>query len=83
MKNKEEIFSELSVLLVEMFELDPSDITTDANLYEDLDLDSIDAVDLVVKLKEMTGAKITPEDFKNVRTIDDVVCAVEELISDS
>ena len=79
MKNRTEILAELSVILIEMFEVEASDITLEANMYEDLDIDSIDAVDLVVKLKEMTGEKIAPEDFKSVRTINDVVDAIEEL----
>ena len=55
------------------------DITLEARLSEDLDLDSIDAVDLVVKLQEMTGQRIKPDDFKSVRTVQDVVERVYEL----
>ena len=40
-------------MLHEMFELDKSKITLDANLYSDLDIDSIDAVDLAVKLRTL------------------------------
>jgi acyl carrier protein len=50
-------------------------------LYEDLDLDSIDAVDLVVKLRAITGKKIDPEAFKKVRTVEDVVIEVEKLVN--
>jgi acyl carrier protein len=81
MKSRVEILSELSELLVEMFELEISDINLEANLYEDLDIDSIDAVDLMVRLKEWTGEKVSPEDFKNVRTVNDVVSAIEELLN--
>lgn len=49
--------------------------------YQDLDLDSIDAVDLVVKLREITGKKIEPDAFKQVRTVQDVVNEVEKLVS--
>jgi acyl carrier protein len=68
-------------ILVDLFELDPADITLDAQLYQDLDIDSIDAVDLVVELKKMTGKKIKPEDFKSVRTVSDIVDAVHELLT--
>ena len=81
MKNKTEILHDLSLMLVEMFELQQEDIILTANLYEDLDIDSIDAVDLVVKLKETTGKKIAPEDFKNVRTVADIVDAIDELLN--
>ena len=79
MKDRNEIYQMLSEILVTMFEIDEEDISLDAHLYEDMDLDSIDAVDLVVKLREHTGKKINPEDFKLVRTVKDVVDAVEKL----
>jgi acyl carrier protein len=63
-----------------MFELDRSKITLDANLYSDLDIDSIDAVDLAVKLKELTGKRLQPEVFKSVRTVQDVVDALTVLL---
>lgn len=55
-------------------------ITLEARLYEDLDFDSIDAVDMIVKLKEMTGKTVKPEDFKTARTISDVVEAVYKML---
>jgi len=61
---------------VDLFEIDAAKITPDANLYADLDIDSIDAVDLVLKLKEFTGRKLQPQQFKHVRTVNDVVEAV-------
>ncbi|RJT18511.1 acyl carrier protein [Buttiauxella izardii] len=81
--NKEDIYQEVTGLLVKLFELSPEQITPQARLYEDLDLDSIDAVDMVVHLQKRTGKKIKPEDFKTVRTVQDVVDAVERLHSGS
>jgi acyl carrier protein len=63
-----------------MFEIDPAKITPEANLYTDLDIDSIDAVDLAVKLKSLTGKRLQPEVFKKVRTVQDVVKALEDLL---
>lgn len=63
----------------EMFELAPEDIQLTANLRTDLDIDSIDAVDLMVRLREITGKRINPEDFKNARTIQDVVDTVHRI----
>ncbi|MEL0646142.1 acyl carrier protein [Pseudoalteromonas agarivorans] len=80
MKSDQQIFAMLSDILQEYFEIEPEDITRTASLYEDLDLDSIDAVDLVVKLREQTGKKIEPDDFKQVRTIQDVIDAIEKLM---
>ena len=62
-----------------MFEVPPEKISLDARLSEDLDLDSVDAVDLVVKLQELTGRKIKPDQFKTVRTVGDVVDRVHDL----
>jgi acyl carrier protein len=63
-------------LLADMFELDKAELTAESNLYEDLDIDSIDAVDLAVKLKQLTGKRLQPEVFKTIRTIGDVVDAL-------
>lgn len=79
MKTREDIFNHLRDVLVELFELQPEQITLAANLYQDLDIDSIDAVDLILKLKEYTGQKIQPQAFKHVRTVGDVVDAVHAL----
>ena len=77
--NKEDIYPMLVDMLHEMFALDKSKITLEANLYSDLDIDSIDAVDLAVKLTELTGKRLRPEVFKSVRTIQDVVNALVAL----
>jgi acyl carrier protein len=79
-KTKQDIFAVLQQLMVKEFELDSEQVQLDANLYEDLDLDSIDAVDLVVKLRELTGKKIEPDAFKAVRTVSNVVDEVYSLI---
>ena len=78
--SREAIFAQVRKILVELFEVDADDIRPDARLYEDLDIDSIDAVDMVVELKRFTGRRVNPEDFKSVRRIDDVVTAVERLM---
>jgi acyl carrier protein len=80
MHNKEDILRELRTALVELFELDPERITPEATLYQDLDIDSIDAIDLVLRLKELTGKKMQPEEFKHVRTVGDVIDAVHAVM---
>ena len=78
--SQEEIFEKLKTILVDDIEITPEKLTLDANLFEDLELDSIDAVDLAVKLQEFTEKKISPENFKQIRTVNDVVLAIEELL---
>ena len=77
---REQIFDRLKSILADDFEIELEKLVLDANLFEDLELDSIDAVDLAVKLQEFTEKKISPENFKQIRTIDDVVSAIEELL---
>lgn len=69
---KEEIQGRINDVLAGEFELDRAKLTPSARLFEDLDLDSIDAVDLVVRLQQQTGLKVTAEDFKSIRTLGDV-----------
>ena len=78
--NKQEIYRWVVNILNEMFEVDKGRITLDANLYSDLDIDSIDAVDLAVKLKQLTGKRLEPEVFKSVRTVQNVVDALSGLL---
>ena len=81
METKESIYTFLKNTLVELFDVDAAAVILSARLYEDLDIDSLDAVDLVLKLKEVTGKKLTPADFKEVRTVEDVVDAVFSLVN--
>ena len=80
-KSREEILERLKVVLADLFELKAEQIVPEANLYTDLDIDSIDAVDLFLTLKEITGRKIQPQAFKDVRTVDDVIDAIQTLTS--
>lgn len=80
---KNEIFEKMRKALVEDFDIDEGKITPEARLYEDLELDSIDAVDLIVKLKSMLPRNINPEVFKSVRTLQDVVDAIYNLIHET
>ena len=77
--DEEQLYSNICRILVEQFDAEEANISMDANLYEELQIDSIDAVDLLVQLKELTGVKITPETFKDVRTIRDVINALTNL----
>ena len=80
--SRDEIFVQIQKALVELFELEANDIQLDTKLYQDLDLDSLDAVDLVVHLQKLTGKKIKPDEFKLVRTVKDVVDSVESLLKE-
>jgi acyl carrier protein len=74
-----ENFSRLKNLLTKEFDIEPDAISPDARLAEDLDIDSIDAIDMIVRLKEITGKKVPPERFKEVRTVGDIVEVLDSL----
>jgi acyl carrier protein len=80
--DKAEVLATLTRYLVEMFEVPAEAVRLEAKLFEDLDLDSIDAVDLVVRLQDYTGRKIPVAEFKSVRTVGDVVDQVHALLED-
>lgn len=81
LKTPDEIFQTLREIMCELFELEESRIQLDTRLYEELEIDSIDAVDLMEKIKRLTGKKVSPDDFKNVRTIRDVVDTIQKLVA--
>lgn len=76
----QEIFERLRAILIETFDIDDAVIQPQARLYEDLDIDSIDAVDLIVKLRPLVGKRLQPDAFKAVRTLQDVIDALQGLI---
>ena len=76
----EDILDRLRQVLHDTFEIEPARVTPGTHLFTDLELDSIDAVDLAIQVQDMTGTRIKPEDFKSVRTVSDVVATVKALL---
>lgn len=81
MMTREDIRRELAEGLEELFEVPPEKVVPQARLFEDLDLDSIDAVDLLVRLQGLVGRRIRADEFRAVRTVEDVVDCVERLLA--
>ena len=79
--SEEDIFNELKTILVDDLEIPEAEIKESSNLFTDLDLDSIDAVDIAVRMQRYTDKKLPPEEFKKIQTIDDVVNAVWNLMN--
>lgn len=73
MSTEAEVFEQIKEIFVTCFDVERSQVVLTANIYQDLDLDSIDAVDLAVKLQEITGQRVKPDEFKLVRTVQDVL----------
>lgn len=82
MKTKEEILAAIVDVLVAEFECDRDKLVPEVKLFEDLDLDSIDAVDLVVRLQQQTGLKVKAEDFRQIRTLGDVADVIVRLAAE-
>lgn len=82
MATREEIANSIKDILSEEFECEKSAISDSTNLFTELDLDSIDAVDLVVRLQQKTKKRVNPEDFKKIRTFGEVVDIVEKLVNE-
>jgi acyl carrier protein len=80
---KNELFDRISTILQDTFEIDQGRITPEAHLGTDLDIDSIDAVDLIVQLKPLLGGRLQPDAFKSVRTVQDVVDVLHGLIREA
>ena len=76
-----EIEQKIKDILVEEFECDATHLKPETDLFTELDLDSIDAVDLVVRLQQETKKKVNPEDFRQIRTLGDVTAAVSKLVN--
>lgn len=71
--DRQGLFTDIANYLATTFDVPRDLITPDADLVDKLNLDSIDAIDLMVRLQEITGRKVSPDEFKNVRTINDVL----------
>ena len=79
---EEEIQNKVIEILASDFECDPAKLTPEVDLFTELELDSIDAVDLVVRLQQVTKKKVNPEDFRQIRTLRDVVKTVYKLVNE-
>jgi len=80
MQTRDEVLDQIRAALVELFEIESERITPEARLNDDLEIDSIDAVDLLDRLRRQTGQKISADDFRSVRTVGDLVNAVHALV---
>ena len=80
MQTTDEVLDEIRSALFELFEVEPARVTLEARLNEDLEIDSIDAVDLLDRLRKQTGRKISADDFRTVRTVGDLVNAVHAVL---
>lgn len=80
MQSRDEVLEQVRAALIELFEIEPDKVTPEARLNDDLEIDSIDAVDLLDRLRRQTGRKISADQFRSVRTVGDLVDAVHAIV---
>ena len=80
MMSDDEIGARVQQVMVEEFELEADALRPEATLYDDLGLDSLDAVDMVVALEKAFAVKLAnQEEVRSVRTLGDVVALIVRL----
>jgi acyl carrier protein len=81
--SRAEILEKIQVMMKELFELAPERVQPGAKLIDDLELDSLDAIDLAVKVEETTGHAFDEAKLRQLRTIEDVIVALDEILESS
>lgn len=76
---KDELYTKLRDILINEFDIDEALIKPEALIQEELELDSIDSVDMLVKVKPFLKAPVEPEAFRSVKTVQDVIDILEPL----
>lgn len=81
--DKQTLINEINQVMIEGFELDPSQLKPSAKIVEDLELDSLDAIDMLVFLEDKIKIKVDAETFRTVKTLEDVYTVVEDVLNNS
>lgn len=72
------VLDQIKKILVETMDIEEERITLDAKLKDDLNLDSLDSVELIMSAEEEFGIEIPDEDVMNFKTVNDIVNYIEE-----
>lgn len=72
------VLDQIKEILKDTMDIDESKITLDAKLKEDLELYSLDSVELIMSAEEEFGIEIPDEDVMNFKTVNDIVNYIEE-----
>lgn len=78
---RDEIFDRVRNTMRELFEVEPERIQLETKLIEDLELDSIDAIDLAARLEEITRHRLSEDALRTLRTVDDVVTLIFDAVN--
>ena len=83
MQSKDEILKWVVEIFAREFGFSMADLRPETRLAEDLDLDSIDAIDLAVGLREQTGLDLSEEELKSIRIVGDIVDLLRNKLPDA
>jgi acyl carrier protein len=81
MASREEVFDSLKEVLVERLKVEPESVKEDANLFEDLGLDSIDLMTVVMAVEEKFGIEVSDEELENVTTLGEATELLSEKVA--
>lgn len=79
--NEEKILVELKKVLIDEFEVDEEKITPNASFYEDLELDSLDAIDLIVTMNNVYNIDVDNKSMEEILTIQQLIDTVKRYIT--
>lgn len=77
-----DVFEKVREIIVERLKVDSSEVTPDAAFVEDLRADSLDIVEMVMKLEETFDITIPDEDVEKLRTVEDAVAYIEQRLKE-
>lgn len=72
------VLDQIKKILVETMDIEEEKVTLDAKLKDDLNLDSLDSVELIMSAEEEFGIEIPDEDVMNFKTVNDIVNYIKE-----
>ena len=78
----DDVLHAIQAAMKDLFDLDPARVQPSARLKEDLALDSVDALDLVARMEEVTGQGLPEVSLRKIRTVADVMAAVQAVMKD-
>lgn len=78
----EQIIADLDRIFIDQFELEPAKVVPDARLREDLDLDSLDAADMLVAIEKRFGIRLDDQVARQFRTVSDIHGYVRKLVAE-
>jgi len=77
--SKQEIMDHINSVLIDLFEIEEEKLVPEAKLFDDLDIDSIDTIDLLIELKKFVGKDIDADAFVDARTIGEVADVIHKM----